>query len=820
MSSRQISSGNPSSNSNHSGAVHHFDQQEPLNKNYGQQNLVSVLNDPTAQRSHSDYIFLKDWGSSFVEQPTICSNVNLDEQRMKELKRCAQQRTKILKRFDEQIRLKAKMRDTSTLNENLEKIPGPFLESDFHVEKQETLLFILGQKRSGDRKKASDVSPLSVRESQHVLSDLLDVVEDHLSNQISARFRDFFQIMSAMDLVMDQVSKTIREVTSVRRKCNRLKQSLIKPCVQTILLTKKRCNAANLIGKLSLMKVVHQSSYKVNILLSSKDYVRALDLVRNSRKIVKEQLYNIKCCQYLDSELQEREKLIDEIMQEDLEKLLTTEWHQPLSHSTEEEYSCSNEELLVSITIGLLRTHKSERIIDVFKEEACAAVITVIKQTLIEALAAEDMDISNRLENHLFDQVKLIDSSRWLQTLDKIFRKLSILMKRVKAVHLIILRTIYQVHGKVLIGQSSACTSDVDVLIQSDEMFEECKNLAESSFTLICDFAQRRTSEFIERRLTVSPDRFSHSDFKLFSMSVGNFSSECDILSGKKNNYLKSVLKTQANKFASRYHDERRKKLNSLLDIEQWKSMTSIPEELPSLILRLSAGQVSSQNGFPTEKNKSGPSVSIGDEHFILVNSVVLLVNLIDEYCNTAHELQVLAADLLTRLFDLLNLFNQRTFELIYDGKAKQVAGLNVITSRILANSWRALELVIKLIPSIKGIFSSLIPSKSHPMIDQFDDIVKKYNENVSKLQEKVVNASLDVISSNLNKWEARPPVPSSHFMAITQHLTVLDANLEESIPPEQLVHLFKRIDMNFKEILKEHLKRLKVVNDGGPQYG
>ena len=830
---------------NHHPGINHvsssiLDQAEDGKKKIGSQNLVSVLNDPTAHRNQTDNIFIKDWGSYFVEQATICPVVQVNEQRLRELKRCASKRSQILARFEEQNRLKAKMRNTSTLAENLEKIPSQFLQPDFDVQKEETLLFILSQNHSHDPGAECDIiSPSSVRESQRILSDLLDLVEDHLSNQISARFRDFFQIMNAMDLVMDQVSRTIREVTSVRRKCDLLKRSLIKPCVQTILLTRIRYNTTNLLSRLSLMEVVHQSSYKVNILLSSKDYVRALDLVKRSRQVVQEQLSGIKSCQNLDSELREREKLIDQIMEQDLEKLLTTEWHQPLSHVPDEEYTCANEDLLVSITIGLLRMNKSDRIIDVFREEACAAVITVIKQTLIEALAAEDMDISNRLENHLFDQVKSIELTKWLHTLDKIFRKLSIVMKRIKCVSLIILRTIHHVHGKVWVTQStvstnnvainsvavnnvatnSVATNSVEVFVHDETSFEECRSSAESSFSSICDFAQARTSGFIERRLAESGDRFSLSDFKIFSSSVGAFAAECDALSGKKNNNLKSVLKTQASKFATRFHEERKKKVNSLLDIEQWKCMTSLPEDFPYIAARLHNGKTTRhENGDMIQRIK--PGVSVEGESFVVVNSVVLLVNLIDEYCHTVTELPVLSADLLTRLLDLLNHFNNRTFELIYEQKAKQVAGLKVITSRILANSWRALQLIIKLIPGIKSIFSQVLSSKSHTMVNHFDDVKKRYVENVSKFQDKVLDSSLEVISSNLNKWEARPPVPSVHFMAITQHLTVLDANLEESIPPEQLVQLFTRIDTKFKESLKEHLRRLNIVNDGGPQYG
>lgn len=785
----------------------------------GRQNLVSVLNDPTAQRTQSDHLFVKDWGSYFAEQPTICSIIPLDEQRMKELKACASKRAEILKRFEQQNRLKSKMRDTTTLDENLEKIPSRFLHSDFDVRQRETLLYILGHKQSNLSKAVADISPMSVRESQQILSDLLDVVEDHLSNQISARFRDFFQIMSAMDLVMDQVSKTIREVTSVRKKCSLLKHSLIKPCVQTILLTRIRHNASDLVSKLNLMEVVHQSSYKVNILLSSKDYVGALNLVRDSRLIVMEELRGVKCCQNLDLELQERESLIDKVMEQDLNTLLTTEWHQPISLSADEEYSCANEELLVSITVGSLRMNKSDRIIDVFKEEACAAVIPVIKQTLIEALATEDMEIDNRSENHLFDKVKCINLSKWLHTLNKIFRKLSILMKRIKAINLIILRTIHLVHDKVWMDQT--VNYDVDVFINSEESFESCKSSAESAFASICDFAQTRTSGLIDRRLHGSTDRLTHSDFKLFAESVGSFASACEELSRKKNDSLKSVLKTQGNKFASRFHDERKKKLNSLLDIEQWKSMSVLPGDFITLVSRLQSGYVLNGNGESDTRCKLSCSVVVVDgESFIAVNSVVLLINLVDEYCNAANDLHILAADLLTRLFDLLNLFNQRTLELIYEGKAKQVAGLNVITSRILANSWRALQLVIKLIPGIKGTFLRLIPAKSHSMVNQFDDIATSYGDNVSRLQDKVISSSLDVICNNLCKWEARPPVPSAQLMAITQHLTVLDANLEESIPPEQLVQLFKKIDHNFKATLKQQLKRLKIVNDGGPQYG
>ena len=730
-------------------------------------------------------------------------------------------------------------RDTFPISDDQNHIPSPTRLSSVTSEESTRSTHKQNYIKSGPQDAETSItsfdliSPQSVQCSQKKLSDLLDVVEDHLANQISAKFAQFFAIMKSIDDLMEKVIKAIREVTSARRRCDQLSRTLVKPILRNIYLKRLLENHMLYYNKLILMETVYLSSSRVNILLSSKEYVKALDLVSSSKRTVDVDLSGIRCFKHLEAELEEREKLINSIMEEDFNKLLTSEWHQPLHFDIDDcsmnGYLIHEEEILSTIINGLLKNKRVD-FIKTFKCEAEAAVTTVIKQTIIEALAAEDLDISNRAEDHLFDQLKTLELRKWLTTLEDIFEKLSLLLKRIKAVNQVIMRNINLYEEKELDASSPQDNSSHEELWWTSSCEESMFSICQFSQERICTLIETRALDVTERLCTILTPNLN--EFSIFAKSVESFTMDCQSLtSGRKYSKLRQVLQTQANRFATKYHEDKKKKLNSLLDIEQWKSMSNVPADFQDKIdfvfkcdMAMNGvidPDIDDDNSHRSDgKSATISYVTIANEKFLVVNSAVLLVTLIIDYYKTSKELPVLAADLLTRLLDLLKQFNARMFKLVLNGNARQVAGLKSITTRILMNSARALELVVKLLPRIKLHFEQLLPPKQSSMTKHFEEVIDLYKDHVCKIHERVVNMSREFMSATLSKWEAKPPVPSPIFLSIIQHLGILDANLEDAVPPDQLVPLFKRIDQAFKDILRTNLTRLNIINDGGPQHG
>ena len=821
----------------------------------GSQNLASVLNDPTVSRSQSEGIFTKDWGSYFIEMPVPDASVSVSAEQLKFMKKYMKD---VRRRAKLQNRLRVESQSSTcsshransiTMSNDHEDIPSIFLQSGLDLAEEQTFQHILEYGANSVYSSSGDfLSPQMVKEAQKNLTDILDLVEDQLSIQIGSKFREFFQIMTTMNTLMDQVSKTIKEVSSVRSKCDFLRESIIKPIMKNILLMKRKENLNAYLRTLHLMDSIFNSTSRASMLLSSKDYVGALDLTSSAREGISQKLPKVKCLNHLTAELQEKERLIEKLLDEDLNKLLTSEWLQPMEHGTvltpskvaKSSVNVIEEDAIFSVIFGMLKIQKFA-FVEKFYEQAKTAIIAILKQTIILALAREELseDVKIRSEDNLYNQLRQVDLKKWLNVLDCTFASVILLLKRICAVNQIILKTIAVAADKGW-DEDESRNESVPFLTSpkanlTEEQFVEWTKSTKDCLVSLCDFSQTRFTDLIEKRIgsDACNDRFTSSEFTHLARSIDDFSSVCDEICGQKSHKLLKLLQAQAAKFATKFHEEKKKKLDSLLDIEQWKSIETVPRDFLSVVHQIASDSFSSslKNGYNTSPDeKASASVHLQGEEFRLVNSVVLLISLSFEYASTAAELKVLSYDLLKRLLELLTFFNDKTFALVYNGGARQVAGLKSITSRTLVNAARALTLVIKLLPYFKRHFQNIlgpsVASKSSSNnisevnCNQFDRIFEKYHDHVDKLFDKVVHSNREYIATKLTKWEAKPPSPSHVFHDITHHLGVLHANLEESLPPEHLSEIFSRIDQSFKEALRNQIAKLNIEKGYGGQYG
>lgn len=270
------------------------------------QNLASVLNDPSKPRSSSDNIFTKDWGAHFIDSGQIMpspflpkiSHTHFDCYMKKVIKRT--QRYKAVRKKSMSIKLPP-TRNVETF------VPKIFLSSEFSLENLDTfktvLTFcshseVLSQFSTSSPTKIKIGTKEAIKELQRNLSEYLDIVEENLARQVSMRSKDFFQVMSSMDTVMDQLSRTIKEVTMLRRNCTHLDETLIAPSLRNIQLTKCRNNASEVYNKIKLMSTVHQTQPTIQLLLSSSDFVGALDLISTSQEVVAQELTEIHSFRY------------------------------------------------------------------------------------------------------------------------------------------------------------------------------------------------------------------------------------------------------------------------------------------------------------------------------------------------------------------------------------------------------------------------------------------------------------------------------------------------------------------------------------------
>lgn len=84
-----------------------------------------------------------------------------------------------------------------------------------------------------------------------------------------------------------------------------------------------RQNYTMVYRKLKLMATVHQTQPTIQLLLSTSDFVGALDLISTTQEVVQQELMSIHCFRYLSSQLKEMENLIEKMLSNEFERLTT-----------------------------------------------------------------------------------------------------------------------------------------------------------------------------------------------------------------------------------------------------------------------------------------------------------------------------------------------------------------------------------------------------------------------------------------------------------------------------------------------------------------
>lgn len=682
------------------------------------QNIVSALVDPSKQH---DYAFRREWGHIFSGTSRYKASLKhkQDEDLRSKLK-------EYLTKLDDRKNMKlfeAKIEARSSEFESMSKewqskiaVPEVFLLENFDLSDLHTFNRVIAavDESKNHELVVSDVydyisssqlngSPVynyqtrskhsakftksQLKELQHTFTDYLDIIEDKLASQISDRSGDFFQVMSSVDSIMDELSLAIKSVTSLRRKCSRLNEDLITPNMKSIQLSKARSNAQTVLDRLKDIAYLSKVQQNIQLYLSTSDFVGALDSIAKSRAMLNKNLTRVICLRHLESQLLEVERVIGTMMQQ--------EFVFPFAKSFSSRYNeiCERSSLTL---LSLLQT-QAEIFVNKFHEE----------------------------RKHRIEAILDIEQWKMVEEIPDDFQKLICLI----------------VNEDVSLGDT------FDQTIENHQVqngTSKQKHLRAASDIAMIDHPR------IEQDLT-SVDGYGTSVIS----TNRSFSSNLDSL----------TLSTNA---------------NPLVTINRLRYITA------------------------------------GNSTYAIVNSVIIFIRTIMDYCKCAHDIQTLSAELLERLFKILQLYNSKTYHLVYSAGAIQVAGLKTITTRSLVVAQRSLKLIILMLPAIQKHFAQLLPDNSR--LRRFDEIRLSYEDHAAKIPERVNLIVRDVINLQLQEWEAKPPVPSNQFNAVAQHLMRLHDNIQDALPEDELRILFLKINQTFKDVLTIHLERLNITSDAGPR--
>uniref|UniRef100_A0A8C8FNS8 Vacuolar protein sorting-associated protein 54 n=1 Tax=Oncorhynchus tshawytscha TaxID=74940 RepID=A0A8C8FNS8_ONCTS len=401
-------------------------------------NLPAALNDPRLAKRESDF-FTKSWGLDFAETEVMPSFYlpNITKEHFGPYLQETAQREKIHERCKNICPNKDELDAVSTAhifcsgfqNEYLPNVwlKQIFMKPDFALDDPTTFNAVLpwSHFNSAGRKSSRDMA--SSRLLQEKLSHYLDVVEVSIARQISLRSEAFFHAMSSQHELQDRLTETARAVTVLRGRTAAIERIMCEGPLRALRQALTRSNCARLHNKLKLMAAVHQSQPTVQLLLSTSEFVGALELIATTKEVLQQELQGIHSFRHLGSQLCEMEKLIDKMMVEDFSMYSRSD----LSRSLEDDGQVMEKDRLESLVFGLLRQRKLD-FLDIYSDEMILAAKSIVTQSVVDSVSQIE-EIDTDIVTKLADQMRLMTFPQWFELLKSVFENFILFLKRIKA---------------------------------------------------------------------------------------------------------------------------------------------------------------------------------------------------------------------------------------------------------------------------------------------------------------------------------------------------------------------------------------------------
>uniref|UniRef100_A0AAR2IGJ4 Vacuolar protein sorting-associated protein 54 n=1 Tax=Pygocentrus nattereri TaxID=42514 RepID=A0AAR2IGJ4_PYGNA len=462
-------------------------------------NLPAALNDPRLSKRESDF-FTKTWGLDFTETEVMPSFYlpNITAEHFSAYLQDTAQREKIHERCKNICPSKDDLSLSSITNNHGMQQSGTtiFMRPDFVLNDPATFNAVLPWSHFSVAGGKNSRDGASSRLLQEKLSHYLDIVEVSIARQISLRSEAFFHAMSSQHELQDRLRETEVAVVKLRARTAAMQRVMCRGPLLALRDAVTRSNCAKLHGKLKLMAAVQQTQPTVQLLLSTSEFVGALELIATTKEVLQQELQGIHSFRHLGSQLCEMEKLIDKMMVADF----TTYSRSDLNRSFEDDSQVLEKDRLQSLVFGLLRQRKLD-FLDIYSEEMMQSAKGIVRQCVLRSVSQiEEIDTDAVVK--LQDQMRLMTFAQWFDLLQNVFEHFVLFLTRIKAtlnvIRNVVLEVLDSCQRNRLVDASSAaahgnCEAELAYLTHEGLFISDALNEAERrSSTAVQAKAQTR----------------------------------------------------------------------------------------------------------------------------------------------------------------------------------------------------------------------------------------------------------------------------------------------------------------------------------------
>ncbi|KAI4171627.1 MAG: hypothetical protein LQ343_004105 [Gyalolechia ehrenbergii] len=332
-------------------------------------------------------------------------------------------------------------------------------------------------------------------------------------------------------------------------------------------------------------------------------------------------------------------------------------------------------------------------------------------------------------------------------------------------------------------------TPTANITIQAPVQQEEIQQVLDMSSLLgqAVDIAQSQITKVLKARSEQSTHLPLPQFLRYFNLNR-MFADECEAVSGRSGQALKTIVNTHIKDFVSQFGESLMQQLVQRMDTDRWeaKDFANHDSQVLDRILEASTkeidswtracivwertkeedndevqtnGEIHGENNQMNAQRDKTRSAEIDEQKYILTDSTLLVLQAIEQFESLITGIPSMTQEITTILLEYLRLFNSRCQQLVLGAGATKIAGLKNITTKHLALSSQALSFITALIPHIRE-FVRRHSSGSGQLMIEFDKVRRLYQEHQYGVHDKFVEimsgrASAHVSSLRKINWDA-----------------------------------------------------------------
>ncbi|KAL8998617.1 MAG: hypothetical protein Q9169_002368 [Polycauliona sp. 2 TL-2023] len=325
------------------------------------------------------------------------------------------------------------------------------------------------------------------------------------------------------------------------------------------------------------------------------------------------------------------------------------------------------------------------------------------------------------------------------------------------------------------------------------------------------------------------------------------FADECEAVSGRSGQALKTVVNTHIKDFVSQFGQGLMQELVQSMDKDRWepKDCGEHDSQILNRILAASTREIDSwtkacfvweggegsnhdvqvngeTNGTATPKDKTR-SATIDEQKYILTESTLLVLQSIERFERLITGIPSMTQEITSLLLEYLKLFNSRCQQLVLGAGATKIAGLKNITTKHLALSSQALSFITALTPHIREFVRRHTSGAGQLMIE-FDKVRRLYQEHQYGVHDKFVEimsgrASAHVSAMKKINWDS--PVKDAQALnpymeTLVKETLTLHKVLSKFLPEMTISMIMDPVFTSYREKLGKGFQDADVKTSAG----